>query len=49
MESWTVCPLHRAPWRATEWKVKERMQKNGGRIGEKYKEIIKRMRAKFLI
>ena len=32
----------------TEWKIEEKMQKNGGRIGENYEEIKKRMRAKFL-
>ena len=49
MESWTVfhCTEHRGG--TAEWKVEERMQKNGGRIGENYEEIKKKMKAEFLI
>ena len=31
-----------------EWKEEEKMQKNGGRIGENYEAIPKKMKAKFL-
>ena len=41
------CTEHRGG--TMEWKVEERMQKNGGRIVENYEEIEKRMKAKFLI
>ena len=41
------CTEHRGG--TTEWKVEERMQKNGGRIGENYEEIMKKMKAKSLI
>ena len=49
MESWTVCHCTEHCGGTTEWKVEERMQKNGGWIGENYEEIKKRMKAKFLI
>ena len=32
-----------------EWKEEERVQKNGGRIGERNEEITKKIKAKFLI
>ena len=41
------CTEHRGG--TTEWKMEERMQKNGGRKGENYEEITKKMKAKFLI
>ena len=43
----TRCAQHRGE--ATEWKEEERVQKNGGRIGERNEEITKKIKAKFLI
>ena len=33
---------------SAEWIKKENMEKNSGRIGERYEEIAKKMKAKFL-
>ena len=41
------CTEHRR-W-TMEWQVEERMQKNGGRMGENYEEIKKKMKPEFLI
>ena len=43
----TRCAQHRGE--ATEWKEEERVQKNGGRIGERNEEIMKKIKVKFLI